>query len=258
MTTATDGGPALTRFILCTLLVLSLAACQTRGPDWDPLEPVNRKIFWFNDTLDQWVLEPTARGWTAITNEDVRDAFNNAFQNLKFPIYFVGNMLNLRVEEAGRETVRFIVNTTVGVLGFWDRAAQWGLEPARRDLGMAFGGWGLGPGPPLQIPILGPSNPRDFTGDAGGWLLTPHYSYYLIVPVTDTVNRRALNLELIADMREDALDYYAAVRNAYYQYRQARVNDREPEDEEDGDDLYDLDEEDDLYDLPDEEEEDTP
>lgn len=231
------------RLAVAVTLIVVGTGCMTRGPDYDPIEPVNRGIFWFNDqVLDRWLLKPAAQGWTAISSEGVREAGQNFFNNVKFPIWFFGNLLNGRISDSGQVLVRFGINTTVGILGFRDQAAKWGIEPVRRDIGTAFGAWGIGPGPYLVIPILGPSNPRDLLGDVGGWLVTPWYSYYWPVPVIDAINLRALRMQLIADMRAESIDFYVAVRNAYYQNRQAKVR---------GEDASPEDEQDDLYDLPD-------
>ena len=221
------------------------AGASAPGVESDPLEPLNRGGFWFNDRLDVFVIEPAAKGWVFITPEAFRTALGRAMDNVRFPIRFVANLLQGRVRGAGVETGRFVVNTTVGLVGFFDPATGWGIEAQDADIGQAFGRWGIPAGPYLVLPLFGPSNPRDGVGLAGEsgimFLLTRPYGIY--ISGTRLLNLRAQNIDTIRDARQASLDYYVAVRNAYIQYRRARVQGIDAaEERRDEEDLYELEE----------------
>jgi phospholipid-binding lipoprotein MlaA len=198
----------------------------------DPLEGMNRKIFWFNDKVDVWVLEPAAKGWTLITPRRARACVSNFFGNLRFPIVAVNDLLQGKFVDSATDVGRFAVNTTVGVLGFFDPATGFGLERHNEDFGQTLGVWGMPPGPYLVLPLLGPSNPRDLLGFGVDYALsvTPFFvdQYVLIgVRAIDIVNERALILEEVRDAKEAAIDYYSFVRDAYAQRREALISDGE-------------------------------
>lgn len=234
-----------------------LAGCRSTLPDGspnpDPWEGFNRKVFAFNDTVDRWVLVPLAKGWHFVLPDAAETSVENVFQNLLWPISFVSNVLQAKFKDAGTETARFVINSTVGLLGLFDPAAAWGIEPRREDLGEAFGAWGIPPGPYLVLPLLGPSSPRDAVGNLADVPVAVYYfdGYAWAAATVDTVNWRALNLERIAKARERSFDWYVFVRNAYVQNREAKVGDQDTADPyaapEPEDDLYNTD--DDLYDL---------
>ena len=128
---------------------------------------------------------------------------------------------------------RFAINTTVGVVGFFDYAARLGLEPHAEDFGQTLGWWGVPPGPYLVWPILGPSNPRDtvgLIGDSAVSIAPWWIDWYILTGarVFETVNTRAMFLETVAEAKRASFDYYSFVRNAYFQRRQALINDRPP------------------------------
>lgn len=134
----------------------------------DPLEPINRIFFSFNDKLYFWLLKPVAQGYSAVLPEGVRISVRNFFDNLMTPIRFVNNLLQFKLKPAGNELVRFGVNTTIGVVGLFDVAkSHMGIKLQDEDLGQSLGKWGLGPGFFITWPVLGPSSLRDSVGDAG-------------------------------------------------------------------------------------------
>jgi phospholipid-binding lipoprotein MlaA len=248
--------------LACLLTVAPLAAgCASTLPDGspnpDPLEAVNRKVFWFNDRVDFYVLEPIAHCWDMIAPESAQSSIGNFFANLRWPISFVSNLLQGKLKAVGTETARFVVNSTVGVLGLFDPATKWGIDARREDLGEAFGKWGIPAGPYLVVPLFGPSSPRDGVGTLAEIPLSPlrysksPYAWY----AAETVNWRTLNLEEIAKAKERSFDWYVFVRNAYTQNRASRVRDHDTAGlydvpEQDEDDLYNTeDDDDDLYDL---------
>ena len=212
----------------------------------DPIEPVNRGIFWFNDKLDVFLFEPIAIGWEFVTPETVRIHLDQFFTNLRFPVRFVGSLLQAEALLAAEETGRFVVNSTVGVAGFFDPATGWGLEGRREDVGQAFGRWGMGPGFYLVLPLLGPSSGRDAVGrifdsglQSGPGLISPWAGAG--VSGLDLINTRALLLDEIDQAKEASLDYYSLVRHAYLEQREALVRNGDVPAEEVTDDLYELD-----------------
>lgn len=208
----------------------------------DPWETMNRGIFRFNEGADRWVIEPIAKGVDFVTPDPVERSIRKFFKNSMFPIRFLNDLLQAKPVSAVEELARFVVNTTVGVAGFFDPASGFGLESHREDFGQTLGYWGVPPGPYLVLPLLGPSNPRDAIGlvaDSAAVVYPYFIPFWVSSAITtgDLLNRRSLALDAIAAEREAALDYYVAVRNAYQSYRENQVRDSE-EDESDGDDLY--------------------
>jgi phospholipid-binding lipoprotein MlaA len=209
----------------------------------DPLEGMNRKIFWFNDHVDTYVLVPVAKGWNAIAPARVKQCLSNFFQNLRFPIVAGNDLLQAKPVATISDVGRFVVNTTVGLAGFFDPATSMGLEPHDEDLGQTLGYWGLPPGPYLVLPFFGPSDPRDaigLAGDSFSWVYPffIEWFYTFSATGTDLVNARALALRDVEHIKEASLDYYAAVRNAYQQHRDAVVHDRKDMSQEQQQDLY--------------------
>jgi phospholipid-binding lipoprotein MlaA len=217
----------------------------------DPLETMNRGIFTFNDTLDRWVLEPIAIGWDTVVPHPVQRGIANFFDNLSVPRRVVNDLLQGKPRKAGSDLGRFAINTTFGMLGFFDPAGEHGFAAADEDFGQTLGVWGSPPGPYLVLPFFGPSNPRDTAGLAVDTIvLTPEYyfiPYYVSYPATGTriINTRSLALENVRAERAAAFDFYAAVRSAYVQYRANQVRDRveEPEDQDADEDFYILEDE---------------
>ena len=228
------------RAIALLLLLGAASACATgSGPsevgEADPLRPVNRGVFGFNEGLDWVLFQPLALGWIFISPEGVRVRLGKFFDNLEFPVRFVNNLLQGAVKQSGREVGRFVVNTTVGFLGFFDPATGWGLTKQDEDFGQTLGWWGVGSGAYLVLPILGPSSVRDGIGRVPDALLQP--GSWFLLPI-QLINLRALLHNDIQELRSASLDYYVSVRNVYLQYRRAAVANGELPDEED--DLYEV------------------
>lgn len=241
------------RVPLAALLgVLALAGCSANKahPDFDPFEPMNRGIFWFNDKADEYVLEPVAKGWDFITPQRVKTSVRNFFFNMRFPINLVNNVLQADARETGVHLARFMVNTTFGIGGIFDPATDWGLVAQEEDFGQTLGRWGVGPGPYLMIPVFGPSTLRDafrypVDGFISGVGFTGYGNFFAGAYVVETVNYRAENLDTVKRAKEASLDYYSAVRNLYLQRRQALINDSNFIPNELGEDLYDVEQYDD-------------
>jgi phospholipid-binding lipoprotein MlaA len=211
----------------------------------DPWEGMNRAIFGFNEGVDRWFLEPVATGYDFVMPDPVQDAVKRFFRNAGFPVVFVNDLLQGKPVAAAQDLGRFLLNTTAGVGGLFDAAAEAGLPQNDEDFGQTLGVWGVPPGPYLVLPLLGPSSPRD-TGGLAVDSATLVYPFFLpwFVNLASTsvniVNRRSLLLETIREERKAAFDFYVAVRNAHVQRREDQVNDHEATPEESDDDLYDV------------------
>jgi phospholipid-binding lipoprotein MlaA len=216
-----------------------LLGCATPGP-WDPsqvsdpLEPVNRGVFWVNDKFDVYLLTPVAKGWDYVAPDRVQTSLGNFFTNLRFPVYFVNDVLQGKARAAGHDLARFLVNTTAGVAGFFDPASRLGLARSDEDFGQTMGRYGVPSGPYLVLPLLGPSSLRDGAGsvaDAAATVWPFFVDMWITVGVraTDTINARSRIHEEIAEERASAFDWYVFVRDAYLQRRVAQVRDEEVE-----------------------------
>ena len=221
------------------------AAHAQHVEDNDPAERLNRGIFWVNDRIDVFLLEPTARGWRWTLRDRPRIRIDKFLVNLRFPVRFVATALQGNFGDSAEETGRFVVNSTVGLLGFFDPATHWGMELHNEDVGLAFGRWGFGPGPFVMLPLFGPSGVRDGIGLAfdsalliGPSLINPWLG--LGIAVVRVVNTRSFFIEEVREAKRMSLDYYSFVRNAFRQQREALVRggvDALPTEEPD-DDLY--------------------
>jgi len=196
----------------------------------DPLEPFNRAMFHFNDKMYFWVLKPVARGYNQVVPEVARVSVNHFFSNLRFPVRFVNCLLQVDFGCAGRELGRFAVNTIWGVGGLLDPASSKELDISKgnADLDQTLGLYGLGPGFYIVWPILGPSSARDTTKIVGDFFLYP-VSYirpwydWLAVRAYEEVNETSLRIGDYESLKEAAIDPYVALRDAFAQYRQKKV-----------------------------------
>ncbi len=230
----TAAGLALGLLLAMTATPASAADWEGRAADYDPIEKVNRGIFWFNDHADMYVLEPTARVWHRALPDPVETSIANFFSNLRFPVVTVNDLLQGKPKPAAVDVARFMVNTTFGVAGFFDPASGWGLVRHNEDFGQTLGVWGVGPGPYLVLPLFGPSNVRDTSGLVVDYVLSVYpwaVDSWVLLPVgaVSAVNTRAQILQEVEDAKQASLDYYVFVRNAYYQRRIALVNDQQEE-----------------------------
>ena len=199
----------------------------------DPLESFNRAMFRFNDKLYFWVLKPVAQGYKKVVPEAPRVGVKNFFSNLKFPIRFVSCLLQADFSGAATEFGRFAGNTIWGVGGLLDPASskQLNIPKNEADLGQTLGVYGLGQGFYIVWPILGPYSARDSIGIAGDYYLypvsyiTPWYDR-LAVSAYEGVNDTSLRIGDYEFIKEAAIDPYVALRDAYSQYRQKKVEER--------------------------------
>jgi len=194
----------------------------------DPLEPVNRPVFAGNMALDRFLIDPVSRAYGAVTPQPVKRAVRSIFSNLNAPVVLVNEILQLRGRRAAQTLGRFVLNSTLGFGGIFDPAAELGWTEHQADFGQTLGSVGVGPGPYLVLPLLGPSTARDALGAAvdlalriDTWLL-PLQSQIFLGGGFGISEREGRREELRA-LRESSIDFYAAVRSAFLQTREARV-----------------------------------
>ncbi|MBI5884323.1 MAG: VacJ family lipoprotein [Elusimicrobia bacterium] len=199
---------------------------------FDPLSGYNRAMFHFNDKFYLWVAKPLSIGYGILIPEPGRVAVARAYTNFAFPVRFVGAGMQGKFKSMGVELGRFLVNSTLGLGGFFDPAEAWfGMKLQDEDLGQAFGKWGMGTGIPVVLPILGQTNLRDGIGFAGQSFLTPLNPVYGIadgmtnmsVVAGGQFNFISLHIGEYEKIKKDALDPYTFIRDAHLQNRAKRV-----------------------------------
>lgn len=202
----------------------------------DPLEPVNRAMFEFHQAVDNLLLKPLAFVYSTLLPPPLQTGVRSALQNLKTPIYLANDLLQGETGRAGDTLSRFAINSTVGVLGFYDAADKWfGIAPHTEDFGQTLATWGTAEGPYLFIPILGPSNPRDLTGlavdtvaDPLNWYLrnTDRDGWIYARAAVSGIDARAQLLETLDNLEKTSLDYYVTLRTVYRQRRADEIANR--------------------------------
>jgi len=223
-----------------TVVVLTLAGCASsaRHDPRDPLEGWNRSVQSFNDHLDDYVMKPVSRGYQWVTPSFVDKGVTNFFNNIDDIAVVANDLLQAKFIQSGKDTGRFLINTTAGLGGLFDVASKVNLTKNNEDLDQTLGFWGLPTGPYLVLPLLGPSSPRGVVGIGGNTVanpinwITPWYVPFS-VGVLNTLDTRAdlLSATKIAD--EASVDRYEFIRNAYFQQREYLVHDGNPPLDED-------------------------
>ncbi len=221
---------------LFSLLALTGCASGPTAHPRDPLEPLNRSVFQFNDAVDRAVIKPVATAYRDVLPSPVRTGVNNFFYNLQDAWSFVNNSLQLKGEAAGNSLVRFGVNTIFGLGGVLDIASEMRIERHTEDFGQTLGHWGVGAGPYLVLPLLGPSTLRDTAAmpvDAQGNLVSGISDVATRNSVTalSLLNRRARLLGASDLLDQVALDPYTFSRDAFLDRRQNSVYDGNPPDD---------------------------
>ena len=197
---------------------------------WDPLEKLNRGLFLFNDKLYFWCIKPVAKTYKKYTPSIIRTSLFHFFQNLGMPQRAVNCTLQLKPKETTDELFSFIVNTTIGGLGFTNAAENYfQLKPHSEDLGQTLGWYGIGNGLYIVIPALGSSSLRDLTGKIGDMCLDPiNYisNYYIATGVSGlkTVNSASFRLGEYEALKEASFEPYSALKDAYIQYRNKQID----------------------------------
>jgi phospholipid-binding lipoprotein MlaA len=221
-------------------LALLASGCATPPPETnkearaeydqqnDAAEPTNRAIFKFNKGLDDYAIKPVAQGYRDYIPSPVRKGIRSFFINMHEPWTFLNEVMQGEIKRSGQTLGRFCVNTTAGVLGFYDWM-DGTLGPAHEeDFGQTLGVWGVGEGPFLTLPILGPSNPRDAVGTAVGYIADPaSLALALVVPpagmagmtVMGGIDKRERYIDELNEVERTSIDYYASLRSLYRQKR---------------------------------------
>lgn len=200
----------------------------------DPLEPMNRAIFDFNITLDEYVLRPIAWGYREVLPLTIRNMVRNFLNNLQTPVILANDIFQAEWDRAGNTAIRGAMNTTLGFGGVADIASEMGFPRHSEDFGQTLAVYGADSGPYLMLPFLGPSNPRDAAGFVVDIFLDPltyfdiPFEYRAGEPGTDAVSLRARNFEAIDELQRTSLDYYAAVRSLFWQRRKDQIHNGRP------------------------------
>ena len=229
--------------LAAALLVIGLAGCATRPPasdpealaefeaNNDPLEPLNRGMYEVNNAIDAAVLRPAAVAYRAVIPPPLREGVRNALGNLRAPTILMNDLLQGEMDRAGRTASRFLINSTLGLGGLVDVAEwQFGIRGHGEDFGQTLAVWGMGEGPYLFLPVLGPSNPRDMVGAGVDAVASPWFWFgqgpvveilrYVRTGMTILDAREGV-LDTLDTLYATSLDPYSTLRSAY---RQRRVN----------------------------------
>jgi len=220
---------------VCLLLVGLMASSRVhaatgngyQGNNNDPWEPFNRKVYAFNEFFDKWLLKPVAKGYRTITPSFLDKGITNFFSNLAEPLTTLNSLLQLKGDKALTSAGRFMFNSTLGLAGFIDVATKFDFVAQKEDFGQTLAYWGVGSGPYLVLPFLGPSDVRDAFGTAGDYA-SPTFWYLIHAP--DDYYLRGLD---VVDKRADLIpaegmvsgDRYSFLRNAYLQRRNYLIHD---------------------------------
>lgn len=217
---------------LLMLAALMLGGCATGGNPKDPLEPINRQVFKFNEQVDKVLLKPVAQGYRAVVPLPLRGGFDNFMSNLRDVPSAVNSLLQGKLKEAAQDSGRFLVNTSIGILGLFDVASRIGLPRHSEDFGQTLGYWGVGDGPYLVLPVLGPSTVRDTGGlivdlatSPSGALLNEEPEIEALLLSLRVISARAALLDTEKLVDEAAFDRYTFLREAYLQRRESQIND---------------------------------
>ena len=215
---------------LLGMVLVLLQGCAS-GPNAnpvDPLEPLNRTVFQFNDGLDKAVFKPVATAYKSVTPAPIRAGVSNFFNNLLDVRTFINNVLQLKPQDAVETAMRFGVNTVFGMGGLLDVASEMQLERHPQDFGQTLGRWGVGAGPYLVLPVLGPSSVRDAVGTV------VESSTDVVTNLGDVPTRNSLTVLRVVDLRSSllqatdlldlaSLDRYAFARDAYLQRKRIGI-----------------------------------
>lgn len=221
----------LRKFLPLLATVLLASACSTKNNE-DPIEPFNRGVFKFNQVTDQYIIRPVAKGYRYITPQVVRTHIGNVADNLYEPLNMINGFLQGNFTQGMNSFWRFVINSTVGIGGLNDVASTAGIKPHSEDFGQTLAVWGVGPGPYVVLPILGPSNARDTVGTVSDWFMNPvNYvgdqpSTGLWIALGEGLVKRERLLDPIDDINSSSLDPYATYRSIYKQRREAEIKNR--------------------------------
>ena len=203
----------------------------------DPAEPTNRAVFGINRGLDAALLKPVATAYRDATPKFFQNRINDALDNLRSPVIFLNDVLQGELERAVTTLVRFIINSTLGLLGLNDIATDLGIKGHNEDFGQTLAVWGVPEGPYVMLPLFGPSNPRDAIGMVVDFLIDPFNIWagntdrdFAVFARSGTraVDLRAIYMEALDELEKSSLDFYASIRSLYRQRRANEINNGEP------------------------------
>jgi len=234
----------------CLILIISLlSACNTLSVNDDrkaqvsndPFQGFNRKIYSFNNGLDRAIIKPVSKGYDNALPGPIKKGVNNFFTNLGEPLNAVNNLLQGKFDRALGSTYRFVVNSTIGIVGLFDVAGHYDVQESSEDFGQTLAAWGVKPGPYVMLPILGPTNFRDGVG-----FFTENILYFPNEEITDTT-AQSLSLTILNvidtrvglfgadDLLDQQLDPYAFLKVAYEENRLNSIYDGQPPAQEEED-----------------------
>lgn len=227
------------RFCIALLSVVLLTGCASvpnNDPEAlaefqklnDPLEVANRGIFSFNQALDKVIIKPVTGIYRTITPTPIRESIHRFLLNIRTPVTLANDLLQGAGKRAGNTVVRFFINSTWGVLGLMDPAAELGFQQHDEDFGQTLAVWGVGEGPFLMLPVLGPSNPRDLFGKVVDYLVDPinwwatnsnNDEVPIVRTLVEGIDTRDNLWDALEDIEKNSIDPYASVRSLYRQRR---------------------------------------
>ena len=230
-----------TRLLICGCLLVNFTTA-TSAKTKDCFETVNRAVFSFNIGLDKVIFKPVAKGYSYLPSP-IRTGVKNATNNVSYFVQIPNQFLQGKFKNGVKDTGRFLINTTVGILGFFDPASKIGLSKnENEDYGQTLGSWGVSHGCYIVLPVFGPTTLRDSVGKVGNVLLDPFYlstvgnkemllgnnlgdQTYWGETVLDKTNWRAENIKSLEDLEKNSIDLYSSVRSLYLQRRDFLTND---------------------------------
>jgi phospholipid-binding lipoprotein MlaA len=215
--------------LIVAVLACLLTACASTGNSVDPYESFNRKVYSFNRSLDKAVIKPVAEGYKAVTPDPLEKGFDNFFSNIGDIGNLINNVLQFKLIDATSDLGRFVINSTLGLAGFFDPATAMGLEKHDEDFGQTLAVWGVDSGPYLMLPFMGPSTLRDMSAMPADNYFDPlsgieHDPSQFQLKGMRLLIKRADLLQLEGQI-ESALDEYSFIRDAYLQNRRFKVYD---------------------------------
>ena len=243
---------------LFALFLSSCAATSVTDNEDSALESYNRAMFDFNQQVDKYVLKPVATGYKSVTNQFVRNRVTNFFNNLEEPAYTVNNLLQGEFKNSSVSVGRFVINSTLGLLGTFDVAAGWGLDNKKTSLDATLAKYCVPDGPFVILPFVGPSTPRHLVGWTGDAYMSPLYWALVNSETTKQttidwgavwvkyVNLRAKNMDLIESLEKSSVDFYATTKSAFMQNRNKFVSFCKLKEEKEQTPSYDFDFEEDF------------
>ena len=221
-------------FMILLVLLLASGCSTTNSVKHDPLEPMNRAVFKFNEVLDDNLLKPIAETYKFITPDPVETGVSNFFNNIGEINTIANDVFQFKFRQAGYDFTRFAINSTIGIFGVFDVASNFGMKRNKEDFGQTLGYWGIGSGPYLVLPFFGPSSLRDAPGlvvdQNSREQMSPiqtqlHHEEKQVISVVEIIDKRAGLLRATQILDAAAKDKYVFIRESYLQQRKKAVED---------------------------------